>query len=161
MNIQPSIMVWTVICFLILTVILKKLLFTPVLEIMDSRREKIKAAAKKKEDIEKLVLEHKNQVEKEKALAKEKSRKDLCPFCFLYLLDTIDIDACEGECRDSFAIFFSLRRKFMVLPPSSWRQATVHRTVAFRWFKSVCPRFLQNKKHCVSSAFYFGGTGQI
>ena len=65
MNIQPSVMVWTVICFLILTVILKKLLFTPVLEIIDSRREKIKAAAKKKEDIEKLVLEHKNQVEKE------------------------------------------------------------------------------------------------
>ena len=76
MNIQPSVMVWTVICFLILTVILKNLLFTPILKIMDSRREKIQAASKKKEDIEKCVLEHKNQAEKEKALAEEKSRKE-------------------------------------------------------------------------------------
>ena len=76
MNIQPSVMVWTVICFLILTVILKNLLFTPLLKIMDSRREKIQAASKKKEDIEKCVLEHKNQAEKEKALAEEKARKE-------------------------------------------------------------------------------------
>ena len=72
MNIQPSVMVWTVICFLILMVILKNLLFTPLLKIMDSRREKIQAASKKKEDIEKCILEHKNQAEKEKALAEEK-----------------------------------------------------------------------------------------
>lgn len=76
MNIQPSVMVWTVICFLILMVILKNLLFTPLLKIMDSRREKIQAASKKKEDIEKFVLEHKNQAEKEKALAEEKARKE-------------------------------------------------------------------------------------
>lgn len=76
MNIQPSVMVWTVICFLILMVILKNLLFTPILKTMDSRREKIQAASKKKEDIEKCILEHKNQAEKEKALAEEKSRKE-------------------------------------------------------------------------------------
>ena len=76
MNIQPSVMVWTVICFLILTVILKNLLFTPLLKIMDSRREKIQAASKKKEDIEKCILEHKNQAEKEKTLAEEKTRKE-------------------------------------------------------------------------------------
>ena len=76
MNIQPSVMVWTVICFLILMVILKNLLFTPLLKIMDSRREKIQAAAKKKEEIEKLVIEHKNQAENEKALAEEKNRKE-------------------------------------------------------------------------------------
>lgn len=76
MNIQPSVMVWTVICFLILTVILKNLLFTPLLKIMDSRREKIQAASKKKEDIEKCILEHKNQAEKEKTLAEEKTGKE-------------------------------------------------------------------------------------
>lgn len=76
MNIQPSVMVWTVICFLILTIILKNLLFTPLLKIMDSRREKIQAASKKKKDIEKRILEHKNQAEKEKALAEEKTRKE-------------------------------------------------------------------------------------
>ena len=48
MTIQPSVMVWTVICFLILMAILKNLLFTPVLKMIDSRREKIQAAAKKK-----------------------------------------------------------------------------------------------------------------
>lgn len=76
MNIQPSVMVWTVICFLLLMVILKNLLFTPVLKMLDSRRDKIQAAAKKKEDIEKLVSEHRSQAEKEKALAEEKSRKE-------------------------------------------------------------------------------------
>ncbi len=75
MNLQPSIMVWTVICFLLLTVILKNLLFSPVLKVIDSRRERIDAANEKKENIEKLVLEHNNLVEKEKTLAKEKSTK--------------------------------------------------------------------------------------
>ena len=76
MNIQPSVMVWTVICFLLLTVILKNLLFDPVLKMIDSRREKTEAAAKKKEEIEKLIFEHKNQAESEKALAEEKNRKE-------------------------------------------------------------------------------------
>mgnify|MGYP006792727877 CR=1 FL=1 len=53
MNFQPSVMVWTVICFLLLTVILKNLLFTPILKIMDSRREKTEVAKEKKEAIEK------------------------------------------------------------------------------------------------------------
>ena len=76
MNIQPSVMVWTVICFLLLTVILKKLLFAPVLKIMDERREKIEAAANKKEAMEKLILEHNIQAEKQKELAAEKKRKE-------------------------------------------------------------------------------------
>lgn len=99
MNIQPSVMVWTVICFLILTVILKKLLFTPVLKMMDSRREKIQAAAKKKEDIEKLVLEHKNQAEKEKALAEEKNRKETKQKLEqLQLQSKKEIEAAQRQC---------------------------------------------------------------
>ena len=47
MNIQPSVIVWTVICFLLLTVILKNLLFTPVLKMLDSRKEKIEKAEQK------------------------------------------------------------------------------------------------------------------
>ena len=72
MTIQPSIMVWTVICFLLLTVILKNLLFTPVLKVMDSRREKTVAAKEKKENIEKLIQENTERVEKEKALSAER-----------------------------------------------------------------------------------------
>ena len=76
MNIQISVVIWTVICFLLLMVILKNLLFTPVLKVIDSRREKIQAAAKKKEDMEKLISEHEEAVEKEKLLFEEKIRKE-------------------------------------------------------------------------------------
>ena len=76
MSFQPSIMVWTVICFLLLTVILKKLLFTPVLKVMDDRRQKIQAAADKKEAIERLILEHNTQTEKQRELTEEKNRKE-------------------------------------------------------------------------------------
>ena len=44
MNIQLSVIVWTVICFVLLRLILKNLLFKPVLQVIDSRREKIDAA---------------------------------------------------------------------------------------------------------------------
>jgi len=37
------------------------------------------------------------------------------------------------------AFFFPLERKLIELSPSSWRQADVHRTSAFRWFKSDRP----------------------
>jgi F-type H+-transporting ATPase subunit b len=75
MNIQPSIMVWTVICYLPLMVILKKLLFDPVLKVIDARHQKMQAAKEKKENIEKLVSEHEIQLKKEKTLAEEKNRK--------------------------------------------------------------------------------------
>lgn len=76
MSFQPSIMVWTAICFLILMLILKNLLFKPVLKVMDSRNEKIQAANKRKQDIETLVSDHKAQQEKEIALAKETKIKE-------------------------------------------------------------------------------------
>ena len=99
MNIQPSIMVWTVICFLFLMVILKNLLFTPVLKVMDSRREKIQAAAKKKEDIQKLVVEHENQLQKEKALAEERNRKEIKKKLEqVQLQSKKEIEAAQREC---------------------------------------------------------------
>ena len=50
MTIEPSLIVWTVLCFLALVLILKKLLFQPMLTFMDSRNAKIEAARKAKED---------------------------------------------------------------------------------------------------------------
>ncbi len=101
MTIQPSVMVWTVICFLILTVILKNLLFTPVLKMIDSRREKVQAAAKKKDDIEKLVVEHEKQAEKEKALAEEKRRKETKQKLEqLQLQSKKEIEAAQRQCLD-------------------------------------------------------------
>jgi hypothetical protein len=59
---------------------------------------------------------------------------------------------------DLFA--FSPLAKIIVLPPSSWRQADVHRTSAFMIFKSG-RLFLQKETHTFRCAFLFGGTGQI
>ena len=50
MTIEPSLIVWTVLCFLALVLILKKLLFQPMLTVMDTRNAKIEAARKAKED---------------------------------------------------------------------------------------------------------------
>ena len=50
MTIEPSLNVWTVLCFLALVLILKKLLFQPMLTFMDTRNAKIEAARKAKED---------------------------------------------------------------------------------------------------------------
>ena len=49
MTIQPSITVWTVICFSALFFILHFLLFKPILKQMDEREEKITNAKKEKE----------------------------------------------------------------------------------------------------------------
>ena len=49
MTIEPSLIVWTVLCFLALMLILKKLLFQPMLTFMDARNAKIEAARKAKE----------------------------------------------------------------------------------------------------------------
>ena len=70
MSIQPSVTVWTVICFVLLMVILKNLLFTPVLKILDSRKEKVDAADKKLRDIESITAEN------ERRLAAEKERAE-------------------------------------------------------------------------------------
>lgn len=73
MNIQPSVVVWTVISFLLLMLILKNLLFKPVLEILDSRKEKIELADKKLRDIESITAENNNRLVAAKEQAEAKS----------------------------------------------------------------------------------------
>lgn len=73
MNIQPSVIVWTAICFLLLTVILKNLLFAPVLKIIDSRKEKVDAADKKLSDIESITAENERRIAEEKRHAETES----------------------------------------------------------------------------------------
>lgn len=76
MTIQISIVVWTVICFLVLMLILKNLLFKPVLEVMDKRKEKIERAQAKKAEEERLIAEHQQMLEEKKtALAKEQQKQ--------------------------------------------------------------------------------------
>ncbi|MCQ2405869.1 MAG: ATP synthase F0 subunit B [Oscillospiraceae bacterium] len=72
MTVQPSITIWTIICFLALFFILKKLLFIPMLELMDKREAKIKEA----EEAKKNALEaiERQKAERKAALAEEKLR---------------------------------------------------------------------------------------
>ena len=50
MTIYVSELVWTVVCFLVLLVVLKKLLFDPLLKFMDARKEKLARARKTGEE---------------------------------------------------------------------------------------------------------------
>ena len=76
MSFQPSVIIWTVICFLLLTVILKNLLFTPVLRVLDERKERLEAARGKRAEIERLTAENEALVaaEKEKELQKRSDK---------------------------------------------------------------------------------------
>ena len=73
MSIQPSVVVWTVICFLLLTVILKNLLFTPVLRVLDNRKERVDSAEKKLREIESINAENERRAIEEKARAEAES----------------------------------------------------------------------------------------
>lgn len=57
MTIQPSVIIWTVICFCLLMLILDRLLFRPILKFMDARQEKIDLAAKKREQDQQALAE--------------------------------------------------------------------------------------------------------
>lgn len=74
MTIQISIVVWTIICFLLLMLILKNLLFKPLLSLMDKRKERIeKAQAKKAEEL--VLLQQHEQLLKEQKEAYLKEQK--------------------------------------------------------------------------------------
>lgn len=75
MTIQLSVTVWTIICFLLLMVILNKLLFKPILEVMDKRKERIKNAADKKTEFERLEAEYESELMLKKAAADEEQKK--------------------------------------------------------------------------------------
>ncbi|MBR4658826.1 MAG: hypothetical protein IKP26_06185 [Clostridia bacterium] len=46
-NIQPSLIIWTVICFGLLMLVLDRLLFRPLLKLMDERKERAESARRR------------------------------------------------------------------------------------------------------------------
>ena len=52
MTIQPSVLIWTIICFCLMMVILNKLLFKPLLSLMDARNDRITRARARKQEFE-------------------------------------------------------------------------------------------------------------
>lgn len=78
MTIQLPVVLWTVICFLLMTVILKNLLFKPVLELLDSRKAKSAAAREKQALIEQMEHEHSeklSEIERKNQKRREQSIK--------------------------------------------------------------------------------------
>ncbi len=75
MNIQPSVILWTIICFVILMLILNNLLFKPVLRVMDERRERIKKAADKKADQERQAAKRRSERQEEEAALQIEAKK--------------------------------------------------------------------------------------
>ena len=76
MTIQLSVSIWTIICFLLLMVILRNLLFQPLLEVMDARKARIEKAAQKKAENEKRENEYAAMlVEQEKAFYEEQKKQ--------------------------------------------------------------------------------------
>ena len=55
MTIQLSVLVWTIICFGLLMLILHHLLFQPVLKVMDDRKARLRSAAEKKAEYERIT----------------------------------------------------------------------------------------------------------
>ena len=76
MNIQLSVVIWTVICFSVLMLVLHNLLFKPVLALFDRRKEKIEAANKKKAENERCKEERKKLLEEQNALALKKQKEE-------------------------------------------------------------------------------------
>ena len=71
MNIQPSVLIWTVICFCAFAFIINTLLFKPVLKIMDKRREKIEKAKSDSAAFEKKMAENQKALEEQRLKAKQ------------------------------------------------------------------------------------------
>lgn len=77
MTIQISVTVWTIICFLLLSVILKKLLFEPVLALLDKRNARIKSAEEKIKQHAIIESEHKLELEKQRELLLSNQKKQI------------------------------------------------------------------------------------
>ncbi|MBQ8182857.1 MAG: ATP synthase F0 subunit B [Clostridia bacterium] len=77
MNIQISVIIWTVICFVALMLILRNLLFKPLLDVMDKRRERLENAEKKKAEMEKAVREHEKKIAEQQAQYLEHQKRNV------------------------------------------------------------------------------------
>mgnify|MGYP002627075887 CR=1 FL=1 len=72
MTIQISLTIWTVIGFIVLSFILNKFLFKPILNVMDARNEKIRKGVEER----KAALEREEKVREAKELALQARRQE-------------------------------------------------------------------------------------
>lgn len=77
MNIQISVVIWTVICFALLMVILRNLLFKPLLKVMDERSVRLENARKKKSEIDEAIREQEEKLCQQQTDYLEKQKKKI------------------------------------------------------------------------------------
>ena len=77
MTIQISVVIWTILCFLLLMLILHFLLFRPVLALLDARRERVQNAAARKAEYEKQKAEYASVLEERKAARSAQQQKQM------------------------------------------------------------------------------------
>ena len=77
MNIQISVVIWTVICFALLMVILRNLLFKPLLKVMDERSVRLENARKKKSEIDEAIREKEEKLCQQQTDYLEKQKKEI------------------------------------------------------------------------------------
>ena len=78
MSIQISVIIWTVICFLLLMLILHNWLFKPVLDVMEKRRNRIEKAKEKQLEVQRLTEEYEKKLQEHKLafLKEQKANAD-------------------------------------------------------------------------------------
>ena len=76
MNIQISVILWTVICFLCLMFILQKLLFAPMLKCMDAREKRVADAKERHRQNEEISASAQKAAEDAALAANEQAKKD-------------------------------------------------------------------------------------
>ena len=65
-NIQPSVIIWTVICFCLLMLILSNWFLRPVLKVLDQRRKKLEGARAKKAEYDELANQQAKELEEKR-----------------------------------------------------------------------------------------------
>lgn len=77
MTIQVSVLLWTVICFILLAAILHFLLFRPVLRVLDERRAHIRRAEEKKVEYERTQARYEAMLADSRTRRLEQQQKEL------------------------------------------------------------------------------------
>lgn len=77
MTIQLSVLVWTIICFVLLMLILHHLLFQPVLKVLDDRKARIRNAAEKKAEFSRIAEKNAAALREKEAARLEARRRQI------------------------------------------------------------------------------------
>lgn len=77
MTIQLSVLVWTIICFVLLMLILHHLLFQPVLKVLDDRKARIRNATEKKAEFSRIAEKNAAALREKEAARLEARRRQI------------------------------------------------------------------------------------